>query len=147
MFPESLHVDVAVVLQPCLVGFGAKDAHEAQAGLGIVEDAHDACAAFDFLVESFEQVRALEMLVVLARQHVERPGLGDVVLGPVGELGVARLPALEPGCQIRLRLLDVTACIDPAQLLQAIVISLARQIVQGVAQEVNVARGCPYFCV
>src|SRR5690606_17815328 len=50
--------------------------------------------ACDLLVHALEQVRALQVLVVLARQPVEGQRLPDVLLGPVGELRIALLPAL-----------------------------------------------------
>ena len=40
-----LHVDVAIGLQPILVGFDGQRADQAQAAVGIGEDAHDVGAA------------------------------------------------------------------------------------------------------
>jgi hypothetical protein len=71
----------------------------------------------------------------LARR--QRPAAG--VLGPVGELGVALSPALEPAGQVGLRLLQVAPVVDPEQLLQAGVVGLARQVVQRATQEVHAA--------
>ena len=82
------------------------------------------------LVEPLEQVRALQVLVVLPRQQVERQRLAHGVLGPVGKLGVALLPAPQPGGQVGLSLLQVAPVIDPAQLLQTVVVGLSRQVVQ-----------------
>ena len=94
------------------------------------------------LISSFEplqHVRRLQVLVVSSRQPVERQRLADAPLDPVDQLRVLALPFADPGRQIPLGLLEVPPVVDPAQLLQTVVVRLARQVVQGVAQEVHVA--------
>jgi hypothetical protein len=60
---------------------------EAQASVCIGEDAHDVGSAADFLVEAFEHIGALEMLMVLAREPVEREGFLDGFLDHATSLG------------------------------------------------------------
>lgn len=68
-----------------------------------------------------------------------RRGLLNGLLDPGGEAGVARLPLQEPGREIGTGLGEVAPVVEPAQFLQAVVAGLARQVVEGVAEEVNVA--------
>ena len=96
-------------------------------------------SALDLLVEAFEHVGALEMLMVLAGQPVEGERLLDGLFDPSDELRVAGRPFGDPGGKIAAGLLDVAPVVEPAQLLQAVVVGLARQMVEGVAQEVDVA--------
>ena len=97
-------------------------------------------APLDLLVEALEHVGALQVLMVLARQAVEGEGLLDVLLDPGDEAGVARAPFGEPGGEIaRGPPRPIAAVVEPAQLLQAVVVGLARQVVEGVPEEVDVA--------
>ena len=57
---------------------------------------------------------------------------------PIGELGIARRPAHEPRLQILLGLFEIAPVVEPAQLLTTIVVGLAGQIVEGIAEEVHV---------
>ncbi len=77
--------------------------------------------------------------MVLAGQTVEGEGFLDRFLDPVDELVVTIAPLGDPCGQIAAGLLDGSPVIEPAQLLQAVVVGLAREMVQGVAQEVHVA--------
>jgi hypothetical protein len=77
--------------------------------------------------------------MVLSRQAVEGEGLLDRLLGPGDEAGIARGPFGDPGGEIAPCLLGRAAVVEPAQLLQAIVIGLAGQVVEGVPEEVDVA--------
>src|SRR4029077_10252568 len=95
-------------------------------------------SALDLLVEAFEHVCALEMLMVLAGQPVEGEGVLDRFLDPIDELSVAVAPFGDPGGEIAAGLLEVSPVVEPAQLLQAVVVGLARQMVQSVAEEVHV---------
>src|SRR4029453_11452470 len=79
------------------------------------------------------------MLVMLGRQAIEGQRAADVLLDPIGELRILALPAGEPRREIMLSLRQVATCVEPAQLLQAVVIGLARQIIERVTQEVNIA--------
>ena len=76
---------------------------------------------------------------MLARQAVEVQRLADVRLDPVGELGIARRPAREPRLEILLGFLEIAPVIEPAQLLAAVVVGLPREIVERIAEEVDVA--------
>ena len=77
--------------------------------------------------------------MVLAGQTVEGQGLLDGFLDPVDELVISVAPFGDPCGEIAAGLLDVSPVVEPAQFLQAVVVGLARQMVEGVAQEVHVA--------
>ena len=62
-----------------------------------------------------------------------------MLLDPVRQRAVAALPALQPSGQVPARLGLVAAMVQPAQLLQAVVVPLARHVIQRVAQEMHVA--------
>jgi len=79
--------------------------------------------------------------VVLTRQPVERECLLDRLLGPGDQARVAPLPFGNPGRQIPSGLLNRAAVIEPAQLLQAVIIGLARQVIEGIAEEVLGSQG------
>ncbi len=85
------------------------------------------------LVEALQHADRFQVLVVLARQAVEGEGLLDGVLDPVGQLRVLLLPALQPAGQVAPRLDDIAAVIEPTQLLETIVVPLARHVIQRVA--------------
>ena len=76
--------------------FAGQSADEAQAALVVWKDAHDVSAAFDFLVETFEQVGAFDVFVVFARLAVKGPGLLDIFLHPCAEFGMLWRPQVEP---------------------------------------------------
>jgi len=65
--------------------------------------------AFDLLVEAFEPVGALEMLMVLARQPVEGEGVLDRFLDPIDELLIAGAPFGDPGGKIAASLLEIAS--------------------------------------
>ena len=69
--------------------------------------------------------------MVLARQAVAVQGRADVRFDPVGELGVARRPAGEPRVEVLLGLFEVAPVVEPAPLLAAVSVGLARQRVEG----------------
>ena len=98
------------------MGLDGERADQAEATLGVGKDAHDMGAPLDLLIVAPQHVGALEVLVMLARQPVEGEGLLDVVLDPVGELGILGLPAIEPSCQIAPRLADIAAVTRPFKL-------------------------------
>ena len=75
----------------------------------------------------------------LARQPVEAQRLAAVLLDPVGQLGMLLRPALEPGREVALGLGQVAPIIEPAQLDQAVVVGLARQMVARVPHEMHVS--------
>jgi hypothetical protein len=73
---EVVHVEVVVGFEPVLWVSTVK-ARTRCTGCGIGEDAHDISSVPDLLVETFEHVRALEMLMVLALEPAE----GERLLG------------------------------------------------------------------
>ena len=81
-----------------------------------------------------------QMFVVLARQTVEVQGLADVGFDPIRELGIAGRPAREPRLEVLLGFFEIASVIEPAQLLAAVVVSLAGEIVEGVTKEVRCFR-------
>ena len=139
MFLQYGHVEIARGFDPILLGFGGERPRQPQAAGLVWEEPHDAGAALEFFVEPFEHVYGLQGLVVFPRQPVEGTGVLDVVLDPVAELGVLALPILDPGRQVPPGFLQVPAAVEPAQFRQVVVVSLARQVVERVAQEVDVA--------
>ncbi len=139
MFPPVLHVQVAIVLQPALVGLHRQGPDQSQAAGRVGEDPDHPRAPPQLAIEAFQHVGRLHVLVVRQQQPVEGEGLLDVLLDPVRQRAVAALPALQPGGQVPARLGLVEAMVQPAQLLQAVVVPLARHVIQRVAQEMHVA--------
>ena len=64
-------------------------------------------------------------------QTVKGEGFPDVVLNPVAQHGIFVLPPLQPTRQVLAGFMHIPAVIEPASLPQAIVISLAGQVIQG----------------
>src|SRR6516162_67101 len=85
---QIVHVEIAMLLEPVLVGLDRQRPHQPQAALGIGKDAHDMGAALDLLIEPFQHVGRFQMLMMLARQSVKAQRLVDIVFDPAGELGV-----------------------------------------------------------
>jgi hypothetical protein len=80
------------------------------------------------------------MLMVLAWEAVEAQRFFEVLFHPGSEPRVFARPPRQPGRQIaECFSQQIAAGIEPAQLLQAIVVDLARYVVQGVTQEMDVA--------
>ena len=61
----------------------------------------------------------------MAGQVIEVQRFPDVGFDPVGELGVACLPAGEPRVEVLLRSFAIAPVVEPAQLLATIVVGLA----------------------
>ena len=61
------------------------------------------------------------------------------IVSSIGEFLITVAPFGDPGGRVAAALLDILPVIRPAQLLQAVVVGLAREMVQGVAEEVHVA--------
>lgn len=76
---------------------------------------------------------------MLPRQAIEAERFFDILFHPSAKLGVAFSSLQQPRRKILSCLLSVAAIIDPAQLLKAIIIGFARQVVERIPQEVNVA--------
>ena len=138
VFAEQVHVEVAVFIDPLFVGLDGERLDQPQATGFVGEDAHKQRAAFDLLVQPLEQIGRLEMFVVRPGKPVKGEGLVDVRLDPRAQLRMFILPAHEPRGQIAPRFLGVVPVVDPAQFDQAIIRLLARQVIERVAQEVDV---------
>ena len=108
-----------MILEPALVGFGPEGSDQPEAARGGGKDPDHPRAPRDLLVAALTHVRALEMLVVVARQAGDVQGLADVRVDPVGALGVARRPAGEPRVEVLLGRLEVAPVVEPAPLLAA----------------------------
>lgn len=119
-----------MILEPGLVALDGERPDEPQAALGIREDTHHISAPPDLLVEPLEHVGRLHVLPVRQRQAEVGESLVDVLLHPAGELGVFAALFGEPGSQIAPHLREVAPVVHPAQLEQAIVVDLARHIVE-----------------
>lgn len=114
MLSEVVHVDVSVCLHPVFVGFDGERPDEAQEALGVGKDAHDVGSAPDLLVEAFEHVGGLQVLVVPARQPEEGQRALDVLLGPCGDPRIAGRPFGEPCGEIGLGLGEIAPVVEPA---------------------------------
>src|SRR6266446_6386550 len=64
---QIVHVEVAMLFEPVLVGLDRERPHQPEAALGIGEDPHDLGATFDLLVQALQHVGRFQMLMVLAR--------------------------------------------------------------------------------
>ena len=96
-------------------------------------------AAFDFLIETFEEVGAFDVFVVFARLAVKGPSLLDVFLDPGAEFWVFWGPKVEPAAQVQAGFGGVAAVVKPAQFSEAIVVGFAWKVVERVAQKMDVA--------
>ena len=63
----EVHVEVAVVFEPPLVGFRAERPDQSETARRVGEDADHPGTALDLLVEPIEEVRRLQVFVVLPR--------------------------------------------------------------------------------
>ena len=77
--------------------------------------------------------------MVLARQPVEGQRFVDILFDPAGELRILRRPLGEPGGEIAARLDEITPIVQPAQLLQTVVVDPARHVVERVAEKMCVS--------
>src|ERR1700730_10749807 len=79
------------------------------------------------------------MLVMLAWESIETKCFFKVFFNPDGEPWIFACPPRQPGRQIAACFGQIAAGVEPAQLLQAVVVDLARYVVQGVAEEMDIA--------
>ncbi len=70
-------------------------------------------------------------------ETVKGQRLTDRILDPVRELGVFRRPLRQPRRQIALGLREIPPVVQPAQLLETVIISLAGEVIQRMAEEVD----------
>jgi hypothetical protein len=82
-------------------------------------------------VSPLEHVGRLHVPVVLQRQPVIDDRLLDVLLDPIARLGMLGLPAGQLGGDIATHLDEFAPVVNPAQLLQAVIGQLARQVDRG----------------
>ena len=59
---QIVHVEVATLLEPVLVGLDRERTHQPEATFAIGKDAHDMGAAFDLLVQPLQHVGHLRCL-------------------------------------------------------------------------------------
>src|ERR1700691_1082005 len=78
------------------------------------------------------------MLVMLAWESIETKRFFKVLLDPGGKPRVFVCPPRQPGRQIAACFGQIAAGVKPAQLLQAVVVDLARYVVQGVTEEMDI---------
>jgi hypothetical protein len=104
VFPEIVHVQVTVRLEPVLVRLDSKCSPQAQTAFRVGEDPYRAGPPLDLFVEALQHVGRLQVLVVAHGRTVEGRGLLDVVLDPIAELRVSGLPPGQPRRQVLLRL-------------------------------------------
>ena len=69
---------------------------------------------------------------------VKEQRLTDRALDPVRELGVFRRPLRQPRRQIAWGLREIPPVVQSAQLLKTVVIGLAGEIIQRIAEEVDI---------
>ena len=62
-----------------------------------------------------------------------------VILYPTTKLGIALFPFSQPGSKVLLGFLEISPIIKPSQLGEAVIVSLSWEMVESIAQEVNVA--------
>ena len=79
------------------------------------------------------------MFVVSNRKTVEGKGFFDILLHPVTELLILFLPLAQPGRQVLMGFFEISSIVNPAQFLQAVVISFAGEMIHGIAQKMDVA--------
>lgn len=109
-----VHVEVDFSGFPIVAGFGQEGGDQAKERFFIREDAGDAGAAFEFLVNAFQRVGGAHALLVGGGQREHREPLRQIFLQPGGEFGrafgVVRHDLLEP----LFRRGDTRACEDAA---------------------------------
>jgi hypothetical protein len=86
-----------------------------------------------------QQIRRLEVFLVLARQPIEGERFLYVLLDPAAKLGVGGLALGQRSREVAPRFGGVAPIVKSPALAQAIVVDLARHVVERVAQEVHVA--------
>src|SRR5580700_7336697 len=79
------------------------------------------------------------MLMVLAWKSIKAKRFFEVFFNPGGEPRVFARPPRQPGRQLAAGFGQIAAGVEPAQLVQAVVVDLARDGVQRVTQEMDIA--------
>lgn len=126
------HVEVACGLRPVLVGLDRRRPDQPRAAFGVGKDAHDAGAPLELLVEALEHVGRLHVFVMGQGQPVVGRGLLDIGLDPVDQLGVFALPLGQPAGQVLAHLGQLAPVVEPPEFPQAVVVDLARYVVERV---------------
>ena len=81
------HVEVDFSGFPVVAGFGQEGGDQAEEGWFIGEDAGDASAAFEFLVDAFERIGGAHSFLVRGGEREHREALRQVFLHPGREFG------------------------------------------------------------
>src|SRR5580704_3919095 len=79
------------------------------------------------------------MLVMLAWESIKAQCFFEMLFDPSGEPRIFARPARQPGRQLAAGFGQIAAGVEPAQLVQAVVVDLARDGVQGVTPEIDIA--------
>jgi hypothetical protein len=90
-------------------------------------------SSFYLLIEALEHVGSFHVLIMLKRQTVIVEGLRNVFLNPFAQFRVLFLPAIKPLGQILLGFAQIAAVVEPAKLLEAVIICFSRQVVQSIS--------------
>jgi len=122
-----------VSLQPALVGLDGARPDEAKATLSIGKDPDHPGPALDLVIRPLQHVDTLQLLVMSDRQAIEGERLCDVFLRSVAEAGMDALPPRDPGAAVLLGPREVATVMEPAELLQAVVIGFPRHVVESTA--------------
>jgi hypothetical protein len=130
-------------LDPAFVDFDGECPDQAQSALLVGEDAKEMGAALQFLINAFEHIGALKMLVVLSRQPVKGEGLLDILFDPGAKFGGIFPASAAARRSDPTGFGGVAPVVEPSQLNEAIVAAFAWQIVEGIAQEMHVVRQPP----
>ena len=80
---QVLHIQISRGLNPVLVHLDGKRPDQAQAGRRVGEDAYHQRLPLDLLVQPLQEIRRLQIFVMLPWQAVERQRFLDVRLHPV----------------------------------------------------------------
>ena len=93
------------------------------------------------LISSFSRSSVLVLFkcLWLARQPVETEGLLDVFLDPGDQPRILGLLLADPGGEVGTEFREIPTVVQPAQLLQAVVVHIARRVVERVPEKMHVA--------
>ena len=71
MFGQQLHVEIPVLLKPAFMGLGGESPNEPKTAFLVREDSDHPGAALDLLVEAFQHIGALKVLVMPEGEPIE----------------------------------------------------------------------------
>jgi hypothetical protein len=93
LFAKHFHIQIAMGLDPAFMDFDYEGPDQAQSAFLVGEDANNMGAALKFLINAFEHIGTLEMLVVLPGQPVKGESFLDILFDPRGQFGVFVMPS------------------------------------------------------